>query len=138
VSDSLLAVLLPGRFFWYKLEQFGAKGIFKMFRGEEAIFSYRKFVFIHGSPENCIFSNRVFCSLAPTELIICSARAGTCVPDIFLSLPVRCRLRITYLLLSLLLPLPPTPLQPYSSSSSSSLLLPKCAFTPKQRCKFAG
>jgi len=57
-----------------------------MFRGEEATFSYRKFVFIHGSPENCSFSNRVFCSFAPTELIICSAHAGTRVPVILLSL----------------------------------------------------
>jgi hypothetical protein len=77
---------VSGRFFRYKLEQFGAKCIFKIFRGVEAIFSYMKFLFIRGSPEKCSFSNAVFCSFAPTELTICSARAGTRVTVIFLSL----------------------------------------------------
>ena len=57
-----------------------------MFSGGEAILSYRKFVFIHGSLEKCSFANTEFCSIAPTELTICSARAGTRVPVIFLSL----------------------------------------------------
>ena len=53
--------------------------------GDEVIFSYRNFVFIHGSPEKCSFPNIVFCSSPPTELTICSARAGTRVPVLFLS-----------------------------------------------------
>ena len=51
-----------------------------MFRGEEATFSYRKFVFIHGSPK------KFFCSFAPTELTIRSEHAGTRVTVIFVSL----------------------------------------------------
>ena len=43
-------------------------------------------MFIHGSLEKCSFANTEFCSIAPTELTICSARAGTRVPVIFLSL----------------------------------------------------
>ena len=60
---AFLLCCVSGRFFSYKLEQFGAKGIFKMFRGEEAIFSYRKFVYILGIPENCIFRIEYFVAL---------------------------------------------------------------------------
>ena len=67
-----------------------------MFRGEEAVFSYRKFVFIRGSPK------KFFCSFAPTELTICCARAGTQVPVIFVSL---CQVQAN----NYLPPPPPTP-----------------------------
>jgi hypothetical protein len=70
--------------------------VFLFFRGGDDIFSYRKFESIRGSLK------KFFCSFAPTELIICCARAGTRVPVIFVSLSVRCRLTITYLLLLLL------------------------------------
>jgi hypothetical protein len=62
VFQSSLLCCVSDRFFRYKLEQFGAKGTLKIFRGEEASFSYRNFKFIRGIRRNASF--RIQCFVA--------------------------------------------------------------------------
>jgi hypothetical protein len=80
---SLLVYRLSGRFCRYKLEQFGAKSVLEIFGVEEAVCSFRQFVFIHGSPEKRGFRNTAFCTFAATDLTVCSARSGNRVPVTF-------------------------------------------------------
>ena len=51
-----------------------------MFSGEEAILSYRKFVFIHGSPEICSFRIQNFVALfQPNSQFVLHVQVHVCL-----------------------------------------------------------